>query len=311
MTDGEILAVEEVQRRTRAADRIALGGSWLLALSAGTAAGLAQYASFAVRESDPYDRVALIIVGVGGALALASWLWWCIVRVRLRLAGGAVGMLPERGFHPFLALFFWLAVGIGGMIVAAVGGEADSEALPVILLFGAGCAGAIGGLLGVCRSFGRWFALELREERRVRAEVEAVVVAQGRAMPPARRGQMALGLVGAIVAGGALLGAGDIGGWLVAALPIPLPAAYALVLLAGIALCYPSVLAIVVAQLGNTSPAPPEQVRAYAYRAAAVATAVLAVLGVFSTLGLGLLALPVIIGLAVLAGALRRRYLGA
>ena len=310
MIRDDIIAATTAQRRTQVADRIARGGSWLLALSAGVAAGLAQYASLAVRDSEPYDRVALALFGGGGALALASWLWWCVARFRLWRAGWSPDASPERGIHPFLSLFCWLAVAIGGMIATAMSGDINSEALPVILVFGAGCASVVGGLLGVCRSFGRWFGLELREDRQLRAEVRAAVLAQGREAPPARHGRLVLGVVGLLVAGPALIGVGDIGGWLAAGVSLPIPAAQALVLFAGIALCFPSLLAVIVVQLGNSTVADPESIRAYGYRAAAAATAGLAALGLVRSLGLGLLAVPVIIGLAVLAGSLRRRYLG-
>ena len=120
---------------------------------------------------------------------------------------------------------------------------------------------------------------------------------------------MVLGMVGLIVAGPALVGGGEIGGWLAARLSLPVPAAQTLVLFSGIALCFPSLLAVIVVQLGNSTVADPESIRAYGYRAAAAATAGLAALGLLRLLGLGLLGILVIIGLAVLAGSLRRRYL--
>jgi hypothetical protein len=120
----------------RLAQPIALAAWALAALAPGVAVALAQYTSLAYGLHSPLYTVALLIVCLGLGLALLGWVFWMVVWVRLRRAGYRFGQSTGCGM-----LLGSVALIVAGGVLASVGGNGDSVALPALFALGLGVPG--------------------------------------------------------------------------------------------------------------------------------------------------------------------------
>ena len=294
-------------RRASRAGALAWGGWLAVSLGCGVAVALAQYASLARGHHDRLDTVATVIACGGAGVALLCWLWWLVVHIgRWRVGVAPSANSSETG----CAFFLWLIMAVGGAVVMAAGGNADSLAPPALLALGLGCACTIGGFSALFASCGRWFADELRADRRRRAEVRAAARARGMVVAEHSWATNALSALGFIVPASAMVGCYEVGPWVATTLRVPVAVGAAVVIALGTLICFPSLVVFIGAHTSTHELLSPEEARAYRLRSAALATAGFIALGVLPLLRLGALAVVLLIGIGFLADRLRRRYLG-
>ena len=133
------------------------------------AVALAQYTSLAYGLHSPLYTVALLIVCLGLGLALLGWVFWMVVWVRLRRAGYRFGQSTGCGM-----LLGSVALIVAGGVLASVGSNGDSVALPALLALGLGVSGVAGGVLGAVWCAGRFIAQSARASQAVETLVDLV-----------------------------------------------------------------------------------------------------------------------------------------
>jgi hypothetical protein len=281
-------------------------GSVLVSLTTGGALALAQYASLADGDPAPLERLALVLVVGGAAVALLAWGWLAVAKFRQRRAESA-----PRPINPVLgcSYFLWLLLMSVGFLVMAAGGNADSTGPLALAALGFGCAGAIGGLLGFLQVCWHWLTDDLRRGREVQAALRAAAVAEGRELLNISRAVTVLCALGALASAVVLIGVASIAPWLAAAVQLPTFAVLAGLTILGMVICAPTLSVFVYASTVNSEPVPLADARAYSYRSGLVATLGLALIGILPAFGLGLFSIGVFFGLAYVANRLRRRYL--
>ena len=156
----------------RLAQPIALAAWVLAALAPGVAVALAQYTSLAYGLHSPLYTVALLIVCLGsGPQLLLGWVFWI---------GGCGSACGEPGIASGRALAAaccsarsrWRIV--AGGVLASVGENGDSVALPALFALGLGVSGVAGGVLGAVWSAGRFIAQSARASQAVETLVDLV-----------------------------------------------------------------------------------------------------------------------------------------
>jgi hypothetical protein len=150
---------------------------------------------------------------------------------------------------------------------------------------------------------------DVREDRRVVAEVRTAAVAQGRKAPSPSRALVVLGALGYIVAAVAMVGCYEIGPWLASALALSPAVVEAAIFILGVLVAFPSLAVFVNAHTITHQNVTPQEARAFSYGSAALATAGVAAIGILTVVRLGFFVVVVFIGLAYLANKLRQRYL--
>lgn len=295
--------------RVRLARNFAWGGWALVSISTGIALALVQYASLI--DGDPQRlNVAATVIAIGGTgPALLSWLWWVIVHVFVRPEVDEPCPTAMDHVGGFFMFCLWIFLAVGGAIVMAVGGNADSSALPALLALGGGCACSVAGFLGLMRSIGQMFCSERQEDRRIRASVQAAAAAQGRALNAPSGAATALSLIAFLLFATPMIGCYAIGPWLASVLHVAAPVVEAGIIGLGILGCFPTLAFFIRAHTVTHENVGAQEARVYSYQSAAVATAGIAAIGVLPLLHLGFLSIVVFIGLAVVAGRLRQRHL--
>jgi hypothetical protein len=301
--------IVDFQGRLKAARALARGGWALISCSLGGALVLAQYASLTDRDPHPFNVLAKVIASGGSGLALLSWLWSGIIYYRLRREGYQPHPAAGASGCSFIFFILWLALAVGGVVVMSAGGNADSTAPPALIALGLGCACTIAGFLGLIQTWGRWFTNDLREDRRVVAEVRATAIAQGRKAPSPSRALTVFSALGYIVAAAAMVGCYEIAPWLAAELKISLAVVEAAIFILGVLVAFPALVVFVNAHTITHQNVTPQEARSFSYGSAALATAGVAAIGILTVVRLGFLVILVFIGLAYLANKLRRRYL--
>jgi hypothetical protein len=205
--------------------------------------------------------------------------------------------------------FLWLLLLIGGFVVMAAGGNADSTSPLALAALGFGCAGAIGGLLGFLQVCWHWLTDDLRRSREVQAAVRAAAAAEGRELPTISRALTVLCALVALVSAVVLIGIASIAPWLAAAINLPPLAVLVGLTILGMVICAPTLGVFIYASTIASEFVPIANARAYSYRSSLAATLGLALIGILPAFRLGLLSVVVFFGLAFAANRLRQRYL--
>lgn len=291
----------------RRAHRVVLLTWFLVALTPGVAAGMAQYASLAADDPTILNHVALGIVCIGLGAVLVGLVYWGVARSRLTRAG-YLDPLPTCRYA-FISSASSILMFVLGAVLTTLGGNSASSDFRVIFAFGLGISCLVGGFLGMMHVPLRILLQDIARQRARHALLREEARREGRKIKEPSGALVVLGVLGTVISFFLMLTSTVSGPLLSRVFCVPMYCGTGGMLIIGSVLCFTIFHALLIATYGERTLAPVPQVRTYALLTSTAVTMTFFLAGLSLALGLGGFSLIPLIVVPFVAGMLRRRYL--